>query len=451
MRYILIFIAALTLYSCNNEPKQTALKAAITYKSYTVSMTGNDNSTTNLRTLEKAWSLVKPGDTIRIQGRVEFDRMQTLSGRNGTATAPITITGGTVTRSSKYTQANSQELISFTGNFVHFIGITFADFTQRKGEHAYPAFRAHQANDCKFERIVYTNNAAAFSIKGKSSRNLILNSDFTGTQDPYSSSPYDGGDGLNIHDCTGTDNIVKGCRAWWNSDDGFDFWNNTGKVTIENCWSFYNGFKPGSFTPAGNGTGIKLGGGESANSNLLRIVINNLCFNNREHGIVQNNAISASIMNNTVVKHGSHGIWTGSWGGGACDLRNNISYKSGGDNARLNTRDKAGNNSWNGIAVKDGDFVSWDENQLLADRLPDGSLPGLTFLLPDSGTPITGIGAMFAAVTPPPKEPDEPPVTVAFTINVYTDNTVNKSKKPTATKELWFQIDVFTDGTIKRK
>lgn len=426
--------------------------AAVIYKAYYVSSGGSDTNTgtatSPFKSIDRGWSVVKPGDTIRIVGRIELSKPLYLSGKSGTSTIRFVVEGinCTITRAANY-KYEVAAMINFTGNYVHFRNIELTGMVQKPGEHADPAFRATNSSNNIWESINYHTNGAAFSIKGNSNNNLIKNSDFHHIQDPYSSDPYDGGDGINIHDCTGSGNVVTGCRAYWNSDDGFDFWNNTGTVTIENCWSFYNGYLPGTFTPAGNGTGIKLGGGESATSTVKRTVNNNLCYNNAQHGIVQNNAISALITNNTVVKTGSHGIWTGSWGGGPCEVKGNVVYKAGGDAIRSNTRDKV---TGNYTSMKDADFASLDEKQLLAPRLADGSLPGLTFL-----KTTTGVGAVFNG-TPggpvePPKDPNPPTATLEFTIHVYTDKSINKSKKPTATKELWFDVEVYSDGAIKKK
>lgn len=35
-----------------------------------------------------------------------------------------------------------------------------------------------------------------------------------------------------------------GCRAWWNSDDGWDYISQEVQVVVENCWSMGNGCLP---------------------------------------------------------------------------------------------------------------------------------------------------------------------------------------------------------------
>jgi len=31
-------------------------------------------------------------------------------------------------------------------------------------------------------------------------------------------------------------NVFRGCRAWENSDDGFDFYGWGSPITVDNCW-----------------------------------------------------------------------------------------------------------------------------------------------------------------------------------------------------------------------
>jgi hypothetical protein len=68
-----------------------------------------------------------------------------------------------------------------------------------------------------------------------------------------------------------------GCRAWNNSDDGFDNFGSDGKVAYESCWSFYNG--TGS---SGNGFGFKLGP-DGNNTNNIH-VSNCIAAENRSVG-----------------------------------------------------------------------------------------------------------------------------------------------------------------------
>ena len=67
-------------------------------------------------------------------------------------------------------------------------------------------------------------------------------------------------DGFGFHVSEGSvGNVFRGCRAWCNSDDGFDFITTTESVTVDNCWAFYNGYNA-KFEKLADGNGFKAGG-----------------------------------------------------------------------------------------------------------------------------------------------------------------------------------------------
>jgi hypothetical protein len=94
--------------------------------------------------------------------------------------------------------------------------------------------------------------------------NLVLNSDSHHNYDPYTSNGAgQSADGFGAHVGAGhPGNVFRGCRAWANTDDGFDLINAYSPVTIEYSWAWQHGYLPGTHTPlaAGNGNGIKAGG-----------------------------------------------------------------------------------------------------------------------------------------------------------------------------------------------
>ena len=102
----------------------------------------------------------------------------------------------------------------------------------------------------------------------------------------------------------GTGNVFEGCRAWYNSDDGFDLINCFEAVKIINCWSFLNGYKPGTKEVAGDGTGFKAGGYGMAADKLPAIpsvipqheVRNSLAYYNRLRGFYANHHLGGIIF-----------------------------------------------------------------------------------------------------------------------------------------------------------
>src|SRR5262249_19825346 len=125
---------------------------------------------------------------------------------------------------------------------------------------------------------------------GTGANNLFLNNDSHHNRDQ--SGNGGNADGFQIA-LTGSGNVIRGNRAWFNSDDGFDFFNvlngtNQGAYLVENNWSWRNGFND-ALQPLGNGEGFKLGGvrlgtGGHAGAHTVR---NNISFKNKSNGIVE--------------------------------------------------------------------------------------------------------------------------------------------------------------------
>ena len=380
--------------------------------SFYLSPTGNDNNAGTLSspwfTLEKAWAAVSAGDVIYMRGGTyAYATQQDLLGRDGTAADMIKLLnypGETpvITGASNYAFGIglNTDLIYFEGSYVQFKGLEIANFKQKPDRSPWFAFRAGYMQNCIVENINYHDNASAFTIRGDGTGNLVLNSDFYRNQDPYSETPYDGADGLafTFNNNSNAVNTIRGCRFWWNADDGCDLWQNEGYVLIENSWSFFNGYIPGTFTTAGNGSGFKLGLMAANTTVVKRLVRNNVAFKNRSWGIVENQALAnMNIYNNSSINNGTWNYWFGSWGASAKTFRNNISM--GGATMwdvfgfELGTSAIQSNNSWNGsTSATKADFTSMDSTQLTKARLSDGSLPALTFLQLVSGSDLLNVG-----------------------------------------------------------
>ena len=394
-------------------------------RQYYLSPTGNDSnngsSNSPFKTLNKVWTVVNAGDTVYLKGGTyQWNSAQYLSGKNGTANNLIKIWNypgelPILTNASSY---SGNDLIEWTGNYIHWKGLEIANF---KGNTSFSAFRSENCNNCIFENINYHHNPMGFTIRN-CNNNLVLNCDFHHNRD----NAGDNADGINITYITNTSytNTVRGCRAWNNSDDGFDFWANNSAVTLENSWAFYNGYADGKNNPIGDGSGIKLGEG-TGTRNINR------CFSvhNSRWGLNENNESGISnIYNNTFAYNGVVNLILGYWPNNSRgNLKNNISHSpaSNGDYLVLSKYTNT-NNTWNSLVATNADFVSTDETQLLRARKSDGSLPDITFMnlvstsklinagvnvgLPYSGS-APDVGAIETGVsTPPPIPVNVPPV-----------------------------------------
>jgi Right handed beta helix region len=225
-----------------------------------------------------------------------------------------------------------------------------------------------------------------------------LNCDSHHNADPYSttSPPYGGADGFSGSGGeTSTRTVYKNCRAWWNSDDGWDFFSTDGVRTIINCWSFWNGYIPGTFSTGGNGEGYKLGPTATDRSNVITKFLNNcMAFKNRSHGFSQNVGQSKyQIYNCTSYDNEMHGYWWGNYPGIIQDFKNNIAYNNGGSAMADLGQAQGSNNTWNGpFTVTNADFLSVSSLGVDGPRQNDGSLPNLNFLKLAVGSDLIDAG-----------------------------------------------------------
>jgi hypothetical protein len=124
----------------------------------------------------------------------------------------------------------------------------------------------------------------------KAANNLILNCDSYENVDVATGG--ENADGFAAKLRIGPGNVFRGCRAWANADDGWDFFAANDVVVLDNCWSFLNGKPPGGMNPQGDGNGFKLGGmpdGSADEGGAVHKVTNCSAFENLACGFVRNN------------------------------------------------------------------------------------------------------------------------------------------------------------------
>lgn len=93
-------------------------------------------------------------------------------------------------------------------------------------------------------------------VDGSGTNNLVVNCDSYQNYD--SASKGENADGFGLKENTGEGNIFRGCRAWDNGDDGWDFYAWRSPVTLENCWAINQ--TSTMYGSASDGNGFKLGG-----------------------------------------------------------------------------------------------------------------------------------------------------------------------------------------------
>ena len=353
-------------------------------------------------TLNRAWEVVGAGEVIWVRGGTyEFREQQRLRDRSGSASAPIRVLGypGEVPVLSRGAGYAANVGVRFTGDHVHFRGLVFAGYEQRPvaegGGNVSSGLRVEDSSHNVFERLECRDNGHGMVIVGASDDNLVLNSDFHHNQDPYTADdPYGNADGLELaYVPAGLTNTVRGCRFWWNTDDGIDLWENDGNVSIDGCWSWSNGFVPETGTPAGNGNGFKLGITTVDHGvAVLRTLTRCIAFDNRAHGFDQNGGLCSMVLhNNTAFRNGGAGF-AFAYGESPMDVRNDVSYGNVHGEA-FSAGSVVEHVSWDGsVTVSDEDFAGLDSSGVDGPRQPDGSLPELAFLRPAAGSDLIDAG-----------------------------------------------------------
>jgi MYXO-CTERM domain-containing protein len=236
-------------------------------------------------------------------------------------------------------------------------------------------------NNNKFERLDAHHNMGPGFFLQAGGNNTFLNCDSHENEDTLTSNG-DGqsADGFGCHPSKpgNTGNLFHGCRAWWNSDDGWDFINAQEACTVEYSWAWYGGYKPdaiagGAPVPlsAGNGNGFKAGGYGDPQAAVpatppQHVVRFNVAFYNKANGIYANHGIvSPYIYDNTSFNNGVDVSMLGLDGTTVTSvgmLRNNLAF------GHTLTADLANGgpisdlyNSWDsslGVTVTNADFES---------------------------------------------------------------------------------------------
>ena len=397
---------------------------------YFVATNGSDSNSGTIdkpfATLDKAQSKVMAGDTVYIRqgtyrvteaeimehytaGSTTWSRVFKMSKSGTGPDKRICYSGYKKERPvfdlSAVKPENERVIVFYvSGSYLHFRNIevvgtqvTIVGHTQSE------CFRNEGGSDNIYEHLSMHDGMAIgfYIVTGKN--NLVLNCDAYNNYDPVS----DSGSGGNVDGFGGhltseayTGNVFRGCRAWYNSDDGFDLINCKAAFTIDNCWSFLNGYtKEGD--KAGDGTGFKSGGyGMSDNPKVpkvipMHIVQYCLAYKNKNKGFYANHHLGGiAWYNNTGYRNPSNFCMLNRKSasekvdvpGYGHIIKNNLSHtprSSGKHIIDVNQAEcEIANNSFLPVdmAVTDDDFVSLDASQLALPRKSDGSLPYVEFL-----------------------------------------------------------------------
>jgi hypothetical protein len=242
------------------------------------------------------------------------------------------------------------------------------------------------------------NRDSGCQLKGGAANNRIINCDSYNNRDPDEGDA----DGFAPKMDVGSGNTFIGCRAWNNSDDGWDgYLRGADNVStkLENCWCFHNGYRKDGSASTGNGNGFKMGGSDDKDLKHNFTLVRCLSFTNRVKGFDQNNNRGAmTLYNCTAFSNGTNYSIDGS--SSTLIVKNCISSGTG-SNAL-----KGGTQSSNNMSVASSQFVSVDPASASSPRKPDGSLPDITFMHLTKNSSLIDAGETISNITYSGNKPD---------------------------------------------
>jgi MYXO-CTERM domain-containing protein len=315
-----------------------------------------------------------------------------------------------------------------TGSYLSFKGLEICCVPMNMYSNNGISVSGSAAHDVFEQLDMHHNSGNGIFVGNKSGGgHQIINCD---AHDNYDATSNQGqgqnADGFGVHyQTSGDTTVLRGCRSWWNSDDGYDLINQEVPVTVENSWAFGNGYAMyGTFNPAdGNGNGFKMG---SSQTGVRHLVQNNVAWKNKASGFYANHSTGGnSWYNNTSFMNGTQFNMLASPAGDPNTtitltgslvhiMRNNIGYPN--KNSNMTGVDTMFN-SWDlGITPASGDFASTADPSVsmtgmsiegmgaLGPRQADGSLPNVDFLKLAAGSRMidkgTDVGLPYAGVAP---------------------------------------------------
>jgi hypothetical protein len=369
-------------------------------------------------TVLRAQQAVKAGDTVFLRGGTYAIKESQIARRQGIFAYVIPLDkSGEKDRPITYRAYKDERPVfdfsavkpeglrvyafSVTGSWLHFVGIEVTGVQVTAKNHTQSICFESNGSHNVFERLAMHDGQAIGIYHVRGSDNLFLNCDAWNNWDSTSENGKGGNvDGFGCHPSPGsTGNVFRGCRAWFNSDDGFDCINSFEAVTFDHCWAAYNGYST-KFESLGDGNGFKAGGyGRTTASSRVpetiprHVVRFCVAVGNKANGFYANHHPGGSDwFNNTAYHNGNDFNMLGrrldthtDVDGFGHKLRNNLGYKARGkevDKIDAAKCDAAHDSFDSGLMLTNKDFASLDEGEFTRPRQANGNLPVIRFLHP---------------------------------------------------------------------
>lgn len=403
---------------------QAPAVSLVTNNVYYVATNGNDNNVGSIsspwRTPQYGINAISPGDYLYIRGGTygtgyllgqsggNYYGIR-ISNKNGDAGHHYHVSnypGETVIldgSSFKSRTASNVGIGIYNSSYWDFTGINVANFTQAS-DNAYPAHPWYESN---VHHIVHTlcnsyHCGNGFVLDGTQNYVYFYNCDSYENADRYNAGGQTPGglcNGFYITPDAAEHIFFEGCRAWNNTDDGWDmFGSNGGYVQFLNCWAFENGWYG---TTYGDGDGFKLGPINGPIEAGVQLTLQNcLGIHNLGRNYDQNDGGYATKVNITIFNCVS--ALAGNMGFqfyhdiGRTTIRNCISYSETRGDVATSVTD---HNSWqDGHVVTAADFLSVNVALLKGARQANGDLPVVTAFHLAATSDLVGAGVAIPGV-----------------------------------------------------
>lgn len=406
----------------------------IAAKTYYISPDGKDVHPGTMKqpfaTIMRAQEAAQPGDTVLIRGGKYLMSESQIAHRQNIFAYVHNITKSGLSEDkrihywaypgerpvfdmSQVKPENHRVIVFYVkGSWLHFKGfdvvgtqVTIKAHTQSE------CFRIDGGNHNIYEQINMYDGQAIGLYLYRGSHNLILNCDAYNNWDSISTNRKGGNvDGFGAHPTKGSvGNVFRGCRAWFNSDDGYDFIRAYESVLIENCWAMYNGYSS-DFASLADGNGFKIGGWGSTPAERvpehvpMHTVQHCLAVKNKANGFYANHQVESGSYwyNNTAFQNLNNYNMLNRLRDNVTDvpgtnhvLKNNISYSPRNSHivkVDLENCDATHNTFTIPMKLTANDFQSLNMSELIAPRKSDGSLPDVKFLRPKANSQLIDTG-----------------------------------------------------------
>ncbi|MBP9187548.1 MAG: T9SS type A sorting domain-containing protein [Bacteroidia bacterium] len=363
---------------------------------YYVSPTGTDTNNGSLafpfKTVTKAISSAVAGDIIYLRGGTHVYTTRINISKNGTSANRFYLLAypgdaRPVLDFSGMAINSSNRGIDISGSYWYFKGFDI----YKAGDNGMFISGAFNVVDfCSF----YENADTGLQLANGANNNQIINCDSYFNKDVTDGNA----DGYAAKLDVGTGNSFKGCRAWQNSDDGWDGLLTTGlgtnpSTTYDSCWCFMNGYLKTGVASVGNGNGFKVGGNNERHDAILTRCLSAF---NRVKGFDQNNNNGSMILYNCTGYKNKPNFGMNNNdpdAGKVMIVKNSISY-AGLSADVFRTVCVRTNNSWqiSGFTVSNADFLSVDSIGLRNPRNANGTLPIINFMQLATGRTMVNAG-----------------------------------------------------------